>query len=110
MSYTILPKSAFASSKMIRITDNIIYFTTAFRQAFNIKRYMAFYANDENFLCFRFSDAPTKFSYKVTLNSSNAYFVRLPASLKENAPIGVYDAVENDGYIVTDCKLKLKSK
>jgi hypothetical protein len=108
MSYTILPKNAFALSKMIRITDNIIYFTTAFRQKFKTTRYMTFYANDENFLCFRFSDTPTEFSYKVTLNSGNAYFVRFPAFLKEIVPIGVYDAVENDGYIVTDCKLKSK--
>lgn len=108
MSYTILSKNAFVSSKMIRITDNIIYFTTAFRRKFKIKRYMTYYANDENFLCFQFSYTPTEFSYKVSHNNGNAYFVRIPGFLNGNAPIGVYDAVENDGYIVTDCKLKSK--
>lgn len=108
MSYTLLSsgRSGWARSKMITISDKTILFTIAFRNKFEVKRFITLYSNDDGFLCFKFSDERQPCSYRVTLGTKGAYFFRTPTFLQGLLPQGSYTVVMKDGYFVTDCKLK----
>ena len=112
MSYTLLSstRGGWTRSKMVTISDRIILFTTAFRNKYEVKRFITLYSNDDGFLCFKFSDEVQPGSYRITLGTNGAYFFRNPTFLRDLLPHGSYNVVMKDGYLVTDCKLKKEAK
>lgn len=111
MSYTLIPNQqgrGYKRKKMVTITKMSLGFLSQFRDKYVVQDYIELYSNDEGFLCFKFIEQPTRTSYKVINGVAGAYFLRLPAILRDGvAPLGSYDVEEKDGYFVTDCKLNL---
>jgi len=93
----------------ITVTKYIIGFKAAFRQKYGLKKYILFYVNEENYLCFKLFDEKQVGSYCVTVNKGKAYFLRKPKMLEVlNVEQGQYHVTEKDGYFVTDIKLGRK--
>lgn len=108
MEYTQLVNSKFGweSSKMVSVTKNLIYFSSKFREKYQVLKYITIYKDVHSFICFKFSDECKPGSYSVTMTKKGGYFLRIPTFLTNGKlPCGKYNITVKDGYYVTDCKL-----
>ena len=90
------------------VTVRDITFTYLLRRNIKVTKYVGLYTNDEGFLCFKFFEQMQDGLFTVTDGPKYGKFVRIPTFLKGKLQTGRFEITEDDGYIVTGCKVNLE--
>ena len=90
----------------IGIRRTTITFSKGFENAYTIGKYAEFAINENYNLCFRFSESPSRNSYKI-VNRLIHTPKRIQELLETISAFGRYPVSQNeDGWFVTSCEIK----
>ena len=93
----------------IGIRRTTITFSKGFENAYTIGKYAEFAINENYNLCFRFSESPSRNSYKIVNHGLSLIHTpaRIQALLETISAFGRYPVSQNeDGWFVTSCEIK----